>query len=1104
MCIGTMQLLSQCKDLKKIKKALLTRWFVLSVVFFGVSIPVTGQVSELRLVKSDSFAEPVSTVTELLHFAPTELSEKNRAVLNKIISVNIKNMPLDESLQKIAALGNIRIGYSKDIANVDWQMPVTIQYERATILGALYAALGDSGLKLILTSPSDRGHLLVVNGSVSDYIDAEEEVKKAANPGMIYGEVREASTGEPLPGANVVVKGTTIGNATDIDGRFVLRRVPAGEQVLVVRFLGFVTKEIPIMVASDERVEVQIALVDDFIEGDEIYVTARQRGQARALTMQRESVNIRSVVSSEQMDRFADVSVEGSLQRIAGMGHGGANIRGVGAGASNITMDGQRMGSTGGADRTVDLSTLSADMVQQLEVIKVITPDMDADALSGVININTRRPIGGERNMNVRAGGGYNSRFISHTGPTARLAMSYGDSPSNRFAYGVNFSYQRNAPANESVRTDWAIRNFEHIEGASEVLDGLRAAMNFDPQDRYGAGIQFTVQPSERTTYHVQLNLNYQDSRREGHTLVWDPNVSKYVNPNRTEDVGVDASGRAGDLRYNTELRNRQTYQYTARMGARHLFDNFDMEYKLGWGHGRRSENQYNVNFNRGDRLSYLVFFDNGQHHPEVEIDPNSRRPGFPRLDELYSNDMDHRRSFNKDNEFTATIDFDIPMGQGSLKLGSSALMTFKDGFSERYNMNFEQQIMSLKNFERHIGGEFRVFDRPHDSYLIPFLVDLHAVKDWYYTLRPHFRMDMESWAFEAETSFYDAHEHTYASYGMGRYRFGPVTLLGGLRVEHTDVKYKGREGTISHEGWFLGAVDATANNSYTNLFPNLQMVYHLGRLTNVRLAYSRSIGRPTLNQLSAYMLRDYFNERLSHGNPELEPMLSNNLDLLFEHYFMNVGQFTVGLYYKQMRDFVYSFSERIHSIDGIDGSGLYAGWRRSTFLNGEEAKVYGMEVSWQQNLDFLPGILGNFGTYANYSYAYSEADLQRAKKARLQDQRPHVLNAGLDFTKGNFSSQVSYRWGAPSISSYGSFRQVPAIPHVPENYLVYFDQYRDAANDLSLTLRYRLTQNFRLWMDANNILNYRSISYYYDRTYYPHVQSLNGRRVSLGVRYTF
>lgn len=916
--------------------------------------------------------------------------------------------------------------------------------------------------------------------------------------GIIFGEIRDKTTGESLPGANVILSGSTVGVATDADGRYTLRRVPVGEVTVEFRFLGYITSERTVQLEEDQRLEVNVELESDFIEGDEIYVTARQRGQARALTAQRQAASIRTVVSSEQIDRFADVTVEGALQRIAGMGHGGSNIRGVGAGMARVTMDGQRMGSTE-ADRSVDLGTISADMVGQLEVIKVITPDMSADALAGVININTRRSIGGERTMNVRAGGGWNSRFVDHVGPTGRLSFSYGDSPRSNFSYGINASYQRDIPATESVRTDWGWRNFSQIEGISSVLTGLRSGISFDPRDRYAVGTQFTLQPTERSTFHVMTNFNYQHRAREQHLMSW--GIGHHISP--WETYRHESPGRSGHLRYIASLDEQHIYQYTAQFGGRHLFDRFDMEYKMGWGHGRTNRNQYEALFHSGTRIDFFINYDKGNREPILDFKPTGLLRQYPTRAQFSGDEpKEQRYSFHKNNDLTATIDFNVPLSLGSFKFGSSAMATFSDGFDENFELTYQRDLF-LRDYDEYMGRrDFYVFDRQHHTYHLPYIIDVYRLREWNRTYRPHFDMDREEWALTSETEFYNAYEYTVGSYGMATIDIWRFRLLGGLRMEYTDTRYEGRAGSIDAEGRFRGAVDTLSTNNYTFVFPNAQVVFALGRLTNIRMAYSRSIGRPTMNQLSASILWNYNSERITQGNPELQPMISDNLDFLFEHYFMNIGQFTIGLFYKDMKDFVYRYTELIGPA-GVDGEGTYAMWRRTTFRNGEQAKVYGIELSWQQNLDFLPGFLGNFGTYTNYAYAYSEADVDRpGQTARLAGQRPHVVNAGLDYTQGRFSSQLSYAWGSPSITEYGDLDFIPDL--YGDTKRVYMDRYRDAANDLSLTVRYRISQDFRIWADASNILNHRSISYVYDQSVYPETQLLAGRTVSLGLHYSF
>ncbi len=928
-----------------------------------------------------------------------------------------------------------------------------------------------------------------------------------AQSGTIFGEVTDLATGETLPGATVMIQGTTIGTSTDIDGRFVLRRVPVGEHVVVFSYMGYTSEEREAQVSEDERTELNVRLEDITIMGDDIVVTARQRGQARALTRQRNSVNIRNIISSEQIEAFADQDVSGALSRVVGMGHGGTNIRGVGSGASNITMDGQRMGTTG-QERSVDLSTISADMVQELDVIKVITPDMDADAMSGVINVSTRRPIGGDRNMNIRVGGGVQDRYFRHAGAGARTSFSYGDSPRDNFTYGINFSYQRDPRASETLHTDWSGRTFDEF-GRVDVVSDLRNEVTFDIRDRYGAGFQMTFQPTARSTFHVQSMFNYQVREIGRHGVRYDIKADHYLTPNQTGPLPHE---NQANMRYLPRLDEPITHQYTVQAGGRHRLDRFDMEYIIGWGHGRRRENSYRFQLQTPSRYDFLVNYED-RWNVEIDIAPHSEWPWYPRAENMEFNQMDHRLNHHIDNEFTSKVDFELPYDRGKLKFGASGLMSFRNGQGERFVGRIDR-VLTIRDMEVVPNADWRIFGREHSTYHIPWMIDLQKGKNLYYGQRPHFDVDPDIWAFDVETSHYDAEESTFGSYLMGDFSLNSLTFLGGLRVEYFANRYTGRIGSMSETGRFLGAVDAVSSQENVNLFPNLQMVYSIGPMSNIRTAYSRSIGRPTFNQLSPNVLIDYRNESIREGNPDLKPMLSHNLDFIVDHYFMNVGQISVGLFYKDMNNFVFSFTETIRETtgeNGVDGEeNPYEGWRRTTFQNGEDAYIYGIETSWQQNLTFLPGFLGNLGMYANYAFSQSFADIGRRDprpavddtiRVPLIDQRPHVVNVGLSYSQGKFTSQLSYQWAAPSISSYG---QLQWVPEIHQRNREYFDAYRDAANDLSMTMRYRLSDNFRIWADASNILNHRRIDYNFDRDYYPRSTYLSGRRVNMGLQYTF
>lgn len=943
-------------------------------------------------------------------------------------------------------------------------------------------------------------------------LTALTNTETSAQTGYISGTVTDAATGETLPGANVVLSEFQTGTSTDIDGRFTLRRVAVGERMIIVTYMGYSTQEHAVTVVEDEYAELNIQLEDDAVMGEDVVIRAFQRGQSRALTRQRQSANIRTIVSAEQIDRFADQTVGDALQRVSGMGHGGeANIRGVGAGLSRVTVDGQRMGSTG-ADRSVDLSTISADMVQELDVVKVITPDMSADALSGVINISTRRPIGGERSVNVRTGGGFFPRYLAETGPAYRMSVSYGDSPSDTYSFGVNLSYQREPRGEENISYDWLSRNLGTEFGIVDVLSNITSSYDFGTRDRYGLGGQLTFQPTPRSTYHVQGMFNYQERRENSHGVNVNISVQDYTTPNQT---GPTESEGGGSIGHRTQFDNRDIYQYTMQAGGRHLLQGYDIEYKLGWGHGRSYRDRYQMSWANGrPGIDFLINTED-RMRPNIEIAPHSPRRAYPNSEQIGQTEfLNNTIGTHIDNEVMMNFDVERPLSIGRVKFGGNFMLSFQDGFEEYYDMQWDGRV-GPGSFSQMLNSNWNVLDREGIAYEIQYIIDADRFIDSYHSRFPTLIKNVNRFG-ESESTFYASNENVLAYYAMTQLDWNWLTFLGGARVEHTFSNYEARESLFSDGGNFLGSRKIEADNTYWNIFPNAQLIFRLTNFTNFRLAYSRSIGRPTFTQLSPYREFNFNSREIRYGNPGLKPLVSDNFDIMLEHYFSNVGQISVGLFYKRLDNFVFSRTSRIGEAGFDDFDDLpndedptrFIGWDRTTFLNGDQADVYGVEVSWQQNFDFLPGILGNFGIFSNYTYTFSEADIDRRNDAgekvlvRLQDQRPHVVNVGLDYNQGPFSGQLSYQWSEPFVSRYANERDW--VPTIQLRERVYPDIFTDGASDLSLTLRYRVSSRFRVWMDGSNLLNHRSVDFRYDRDFYPTNMSLRGRELTAGLNYSF
>jgi len=231
----------------------------------------------------------------------------------------------------------------------------------------------------------------------------------AQQGGTIQGTVTEAESGEPLPGANVVVEGQNRGAAAQSDGQFRITNVPSGEQTLVVSFVGFQRTERTVNVQAGGTTRVRFQLQPDLTGLDEVVVTGLAQEQTRAEA----SVSVSSIDAADLTEAGDYQSVEELFQgNTPGVtvsktsGNVGSGIRfnvrgGVSLnsdGQPTIYIDGTRInqdpveGFGAGGQEISPLADLNPDNIESIEVLK--GPSAAAlygtDAADGVVLIETK------------------------------------------------------------------------------------------------------------------------------------------------------------------------------------------------------------------------------------------------------------------------------------------------------------------------------------------------------------------------------------------------------------------------------------------------------------------------------------------------------------------------------------------------------------------------------------------------------------------------------------------------------------------------------------------------------------------------------------------
>lgn len=223
----------------------------------------------------------------------------------------------------------------------------------------------------------------------------------AGNTGKISGQIIDASTGDPLPGCNVLIEGTYNGAATDIDGNYYILNIPPGNYTVKFMMIGYgQLKMTDVNVKVDFTTDLDAALSIEALQAGEVTVVAERP------MIQKDLTSTSSVVGSDEMASLPVTEVSEVLGLQAGYVDG--SLRGGRSGEVVYMVDGVPMTDSYDRSATVDVST---SMVQELQVISGAFNAEYGQAMSGIVNITTKQ---GDDNFGGHAEVYFGDHISSH------------------------------------------------------------------------------------------------------------------------------------------------------------------------------------------------------------------------------------------------------------------------------------------------------------------------------------------------------------------------------------------------------------------------------------------------------------------------------------------------------------------------------------------------------------------------------------------------------------------------------------------------------------------------------------------------------------------
>jgi TonB-dependent receptor len=470
----------------------------------------------------------------------------------------------------------------------------------------------------------------------------------------------------------------------------------------------------------------------------------------------------------------------------------------------------------------------------------------------------------------------------------------------------------------------------------------------------------------------------------------------------------------------------------------------------------------------------------------------NTRAPLFSTVNDAdlsnYSlHELTEENQNTSDQDVNARLDFELPIIKGKnqsfLKFGGRS----RNKLKERNNDFFEYEFL---NNEPSMGdlanGNLTDFDRadnfqPGDYFNFP-------TSNQFVSAEYLGGLDLNNSALFDKTSIpeefapvnFTARENIWAGYVMYTQHIGQKhQIIGGLRLESTRNEYSGNEfdlvnGTITPTG--------VVETNYNNFLPNILYRLNATQNTVVRASYTSTLARPNYYDLVPYVSINSDDSEIQQGNSDLVASTAANVDLGVEHYFQSLGLVGVAGFYKNIDNFIYT-----NTFDGTYNGDDY---EFSQPQNGGTAQVYGVELSFQRQFDFLPSFWKNFNFFGNYTFLTSQAEGiigREGEDVQLAGAAPHMLNLSLAYESKKTLVRVSYHLAGSYIDEYGGDK--------------FEDRYYGGQQFLDVNLNYLISPRFRVFVELNNLLN-QPLRYFQYQEQFTMQMEYYRMRANLGLKF--
>ncbi len=910
---------------------------------------------------------------------------------------------------------------------------------------------------------------------------------KAQN-GIIKGQVFDSSTDEELIGATVLIEGTVIGCATDLDGNYKIPNIPYGTYNIVCRFISYDTEILDsIVVNSSEPISLNFKLNSSNFQLKTFQVEAKaiNKTENALLTMKSKAPTAMDGISSQEFGKTNSSDAASALKNVTGLSvedNKYVYVRGLGDRYSLMELNGATIPGLDPNRNTVQLDLFPTNIIDNITVNKTSSPDLPGSFSGGYVNINTKDfpekyTFQFSASIGFNTQSSFNKDYMTYKGGSLDfIGIDDGTriipTIATKGTPGLYVDNERLDNITKSFNKTWEPENKMSALNHSMSLSVGNQKKLFDKpigfiiglsyQRKYnhfndGVTGRYKLTGSSANTLNKELEL---DDNKSCEEVLWGivTNVSYKLSSNHKIGFNIITNHSSDKTsRYQIGVRpedaqdmffETRTLQFRERslISGQLLGENnlpTIKKLKVKWISSytlslqdepdlRFFTNDFNIN-TIGDTL----------HHIQASLYPVPTR--------YFRNMLEH----NWDNKAHFEIPFQLLNAESTFKFGGAYVMKNREFTEERFDFKSQNhsyngninEYMSDDNIGSSAGGIYGIYVQDASE----------------------------------DRNNYSANQSIAAAYTMVDLNlFTHLRAIIGGRFEQTNINVASMDTSLT---------EGILNNS--DFLPSINLRWAFGKKTNLRVAFTRTLARPSFRELAPVASFNFVGDFVLVGNPNLERTLIDNIDLRYE-YFPNLGEIiSISAFYK-------GFTNPIErSFNPISAN------PELTYSNVDEAELYGAEFEFRKKLSFIP-ILKNYKIGMNFTYVYSFVNIDQDELEAIHatdpthsdtrimfGQSPITVNALLSYEnqEKGLKANLSYNYSGNKLA-------VVIVGGTP-------DIYTQASNGLNFNISKIISEKWSLKLSANNLLDqeYKQ-TYTYLNKEYIYQSYTKGRTFSISINY--